>query len=127
MKNRTLPLRVASFAAVLVLAACHKETEVVGQPDDMKEQLANAAPVQLPPSIKSNKTYRCKDNSVIYVTFMTDDLTAAVRDKESDPPIATLTAPEKGKAFVTPGYSLSGSSDTVNYLSPKAGEQSCHV
>lgn len=69
--KKTLPL--TAVAALLALAACNSKPaapEVVdSNPDPMANQLANAAPVELPPSIKSEQTMRCKDNSLAYVTF----------------------------------------------------------
>ena len=66
--NRNLSLIVTAAAA---LAACQSEPEVVGgQPDPMKEELAKAAPVELPPAIAATKTYRCKDNSLVRIDWL---------------------------------------------------------
>jgi hypothetical protein len=99
-------------------------------PDPQAEALKNAPPVELPPAIKAAKTYRCKDNSLVYISFLTDDVSAMVRDKQEEPPVATLKAPAPGKPFVGvgdtgKGFSLSGSGDTVSYTSPDGGTQSC--
>ena len=78
-----LYLPMIAMAGVALLSACNKndEPEVVGGPaDPMAEQLANAAPVELPPSVKATKQYRCKDNSLYFVDFMTDDKTANFDD-----------------------------------------------
>lgn len=118
----------AAFLAAALLSAsgCNKEPEVVdANPDPQAEQLAKAPPVTLPPPIRESKTYRCKDNSVIYVSFLADDVTALVRDKEEEPPIATLKAPKAGEPFVAEGFSLSGSGDSVTYTSPDSGTLSC--
>lgn len=118
----------APLAALLILAACQTEPEKVGGPDDPQaEALKNAAPVELPPSIKQARSYRCRDNSLLHVTFMSDDVTALVRDKEEEPPRSTLKAPTAGQPFVAEGYSLSGSGETVTYKSPDAPSQSCHT
>lgn len=122
------PLFVAAFAAAtLSLAACgQSEPEVVNTVvDPQAEELAKAPPVELPPAIKSTKTYRCKDNSLVYATFMTDEVTAAVRDKQEEPPLATLKAETPGGPFKAEGFALSGSGDTVTYTSPDSGTQSC--
>jgi hypothetical protein len=79
----------------------------------------------LPPAIRESKTYRCKDNSLVYVSFLDDDLTAMVRDKQEEPPIATLKAPEPGRPFVAEGFSLSGSGASVTYTSPDSGTLTC--
>lgn len=129
MHHQPRILAAAAPLALLALAACNTEPEtvVVNSYDPQAEALKNAPPVALPPSIKMSKTYRCKDNSLVYVTFLTDDTTAAVRDKQEEPPVATLTAPAPGEPFVSEGYRLSGSGETVSYTSPDGGTQTCHT
>ncbi len=126
------PLLITACAASLALIGCQKpEPEVVqSNVDQQAEALKSAPPVELPPAIKAAKTYRCKDNSLVYVSFMTDDVTVAVRDKQEEPPVATLKAPAPGQAFVGQGdsgkgFSLSGSGDNVTYTSPDSGTQTC--
>ncbi len=121
-------LTAASVAALVMLGACQSEPEVIGGPvDPQAEALKNAPKVELPPAIRESKTYRCRDNSLVYVNFMSDGVTANVRDREEEPPVATLRAPAAGEAFVAEGYSLSGSGDTVTYDSPDTGAQSCRA
>lgn len=121
-------LAAACAAAFASLSACSPEPEVIdAAPDPQAAELAKAPPVELPPAIRASKTYRCKDNSLVYVTFFTDDVTAAVRDKQEEPPVATLKAPAAGQAFVSEGYSLSGSGDSVTYTSPDSGTQTCNA
>jgi hypothetical protein len=69
-----------TLAAAAALAGCNKEnhTIVAGPPDD--EQNAAHAPVALPPSITATKVYRCADNQVVYVNWMSDG-SANVKDK----------------------------------------------
>jgi hypothetical protein len=118
--------RSAGLVALLMLQACSQEPEVVeSNPDPDAAELAKAAPVTLPPAIRESKTYRCKDNSLVYVSFMDDNLTAMVRDKQEEPPLATLKAPEPGKPFVADGFSLSGSGASVTYTSPDSGTLTC--
>jgi len=132
MTNTRL-LAAAPLAACFVLGACQSEPVVVGQAaDPQAEALKNAAPVQLPPSIKMARTYRCKDNSVVHISFMSDDVTAMVRDKEEEPPRATLKASAPGAAFEGQGqqgqgFKLSGSGETVTYTSPDSGTQTCRA
>lgn len=93
---RTISLIAAS---ALALAACNKEdhTIVAGeQPDPMATELANAAPVTLPPAIKASKSYRCKDNSLLYVDWYDDGSARVKKDKaEAGTQIA---APVEGTA-----------------------------
>jgi hypothetical protein len=119
-------LAAASTAALFFLAACNTQPEQVGGPvDTQAEALKNAPPLQNMPSIKAEKTYRCKDNSLVYVSFLTDDVTALVRDKQEEPPVATLKAPAPGQPFVAEGFSLSGSGANVTYDSPDSASQTC--
>ena len=70
MTRTTLLITLAAAAA---LAGCNKEdhTIVAGPPDDNLSSPANG-PVALPPSITASKVYRCADNTVVYVNWMSD-------------------------------------------------------
>ncbi|MET0249433.1 MAG: hypothetical protein ABW164_06860 [Sphingobium sp.] len=122
-----IPLAVAAFG---LLSACNKndEPEVVGGPaDPLAAQLANAGEVQLPPSVKLTRQYRCKDNSLLFVDFLSDDKTAHLRTKK-DGPATTLSAPEAGQAFAAEGgYAISGQGETVDITVPGKSAQSCHI
>ena len=123
-------LPLIAVAGLTLLSACNKsdEPEVVGGPaDPMAEQLANAAPVELPPSVKATKQYRCKDNSLYFVDFMTDDKTANFRTKKGGEP-TQLKAAEAGQPFTAEGgYEVSGQADEVQIAVPGKNAQSCHV
>jgi hypothetical protein len=131
MTNTPL-LATAATAALILLAGCQSEPIKVGEgADPQAEALKNAPKVALPPTMK-DKTYRCKDNSVVYVSFSSDNLTAMVRDKEEEPPRTTLKAPAPGQPFEgqgpeAKGFKLSGSGDTVTYTSPDSGTQTCRA
>jgi hypothetical protein len=120
-------LAAASLAALSLLAACNSQPVVVGETaDPQAEALKNAPPVQLPPSIKVAKTYRCRDNSLVHVTFMTDNTTAVVRQREgSEPPVATLRAPAAGQPFTADGYTIEGDGANITYTSPSKGRLTC--
>lgn len=123
-------LPLIALASVALLSACNKsdEPEVVGGPaDPMAAQLANAAPVELPPSVKANKQYRCKDNSLIFVDFMSDDKTALLRT-EKNGTATSLKAAEAGQPFTAEGgYEVKGSGNDVTITVPGKGAQACHV
>jgi len=97
MTNR-LPL--VALAAALTLSACNKQdhTIVAGNvPDPMANQLANAAPVELPPAITASKSYRCTDNSVVYIDWLSNGA-ARVKKSATDIP-GTEIAAEDAKAI----------------------------
>ncbi|MBV9843253.1 MAG: hypothetical protein JOY99_17245 [Sphingomonadaceae bacterium] len=122
-------LRTAAFAALATLAACDNKptTIVAGPPDDMQAQLNTAKPVELPPAMEASKSYRCKDNSVVYVDWFTGGKQASLRSKKDGSP-TVLKADEAGKPLTAAGgYSLTGSStaSSVTVEQPGKGKQSC--
>lgn len=126
MKTR-FTLMFAAGSALLALSACNTEPETIhagGPRDDMAEELANAAPVELPPSVKESKTYRCKDNSLVFVDFLSDDKSANIRLEKNGTP-TQVKAPEAGQPMVAEGYSLSGSGASVTLELPGKGSQAC--
>ena len=125
--QRTHFFAAALFAASLSVAACNSEPEVIeANNDPMKEELAKAPPVELPPSIQASRTYRCKDNSLVYIDFMSNDTAIVRKGKGAEPPIATVTAETAGGAYKSAeGYTVSGNSAQITYTSPNGGSQSC--
>ncbi len=91
-------LFAAAAMLLLPLAACDQKTETVTTqaPDPQAEELAKAPKVELPPSIKASVTFRCKDNSLAYVDFMSGDKIAELRtEKDGAPKGITLAQPGK--------------------------------
>lgn len=126
--QKTHMLAAATIASALTLAACNSEPEVVSinKYDPMAEALENAAPVAPPPMIQASHTYRCRDNSLIYVDFYTNN-TASVRTERGQPPVATLTAENGQPPYVAEGYSISSSGEQIEYSAPGKGEQTCRA
>lgn len=116
------------MAAFLALAGCGGETSTtVDTANDTAE--LNAANVATPasiPMIKAQKIYRCKDNSVAYVDFMTDDMTANLRAGK-DGKVTVLKAPAAGEAFEADGNKLVGNGEEVTITLSGKGAQSCHT
>jgi hypothetical protein len=89
-----------TIAAAAALAGCNnKDHTIVAGPDEGATNTAANAPVTLPPSIAASKVYRCANNSVVYVNWMSDG-SATVRDKPDAAPtaIAAGSADLKGDA-----------------------------
>ncbi|SMF61677.1 hypothetical protein [Allosphingosinicella indica] len=120
-------LAAAPVAALFALAGCNTEPEtiVAGQDDPQAADLAEAPPVELPPSIAATRTYRCKDNSLLYADYYTNN-TVQVRAKRTDEPVI-LTTETGTPPFTAEGYSISANADQVTYTAPGKGTQSCHV
>ena len=96
-----------TLAVAAALAGCNENhTIVAGGPDEGNDSnVAAIAPVALPPSITASKAYRCKDNKLVYIDWMSD---GTARVKKTREEIGTT---------VTPGNELKGDSaaKTVNY------------
>ena len=118
---------------LLAVAACKPETITGGeQPDPMKDELANAAPVELPPSIVASKTYRCKDNSLVQIDWLSENKGAYVHgDNQTQTHVKPAEAVD-GKPASTDltaegGFLLKGNAtaSTVNLTLPGKGAQAC--
>lgn len=119
-------IAAAGLAASLALAACSNEPEtIVGERyDPQAEALANAAPVELPPSIQASRTYRCRDNSLVYADFFTND-TVRVRLGERSAEPTVLTAEGGNPPYTAEGYSLSANATEISFTAPGRGSQTC--
>ena len=118
------PIAAATIAALLSLSACSNEPEVVDtNPDPMKDELAKAGPVEAPPMIQASRTYRCKDNSLVYIDFYTNN-TAQFRTEKGGQ-ATTLTAAEAGQPFTAEGYSVSANAPQIQLTAPGKGSLSC--
>jgi hypothetical protein len=73
--------------------------------------------------IQANRTYRCKDNSLLYADFYTND-TVEVRSAKDQPP-TILTAPAGQPPYTAEGYSLSANEAQISYTAPGKGTQTC--
>ena len=126
MKIKLLPIAAAS--ALLALAACNTEPETItgkGTQDDMAAELANAAPVELPPSIAASKSMRCGDNSLVFVDFFQGDKQVQLKTAK-DGPGTMLKAPAAGEPYVAEGgYKLTGNAKTATVVTPKEGTRTC--
>ena len=124
-------LPMTAVAALLVLAACNSKPaspEVLdSNPDPMATTLANAAPVELPPAIKSEKTLRCKDNTLVYVTFFQGDKQANVRTKEGGTPTKLVAEVAGAPKTAEGGWSMTGGETSVTLTQPGKSAQVGHA
>ena len=117
-----------TLAAAAALAGCHKHTIVAGPPEDDNNTAANAN-VQLPPSIVATKLYRCADNSVVTVDYLSDGKSANVRAGK-DTTSTQVMAPEAGQPMTAAGgYSVEGSKDSssAKIAVPGHSSQTCNA
>jgi hypothetical protein len=129
---RKLSLIVIGSAA---LVACNSESHtIVGgeQPDPMKDELAKAAPVELPPAIVASKTYRCKDNSLVRIDWLQGGKGAYLHGEGQDqthlkPAEVAEGQPASTDLVAEGGYVLKGeaTASTVNLTVPGKGSLAC--
>ena len=123
------PLLTAA-AALLPLAACNQPTlrekqEAAAANEAAQANLAAAA-APLPPVMRAEKSFRCKDNSLAFVTFFEGDTQAVVRDKQ-DGPATVLTAAKAGDPLTAAGgWSMTGKETGVELTRPGKPAISCH-
>jgi hypothetical protein len=117
-----------SLVAAAALAGCNNSDHniVVGPDTDNNADVAAEANVALPPSIVATKTYRCGDNSVVQVDWLSDQKSANIRVGE-DSPVTQVTAAEAGKPLTGSGFTVTGSSSgsSITVERPSHGSQSC--
>ena len=125
----TRTLSIALFAAA-ALAGCNKPApteinDMSGSDTNVEANATNIA-ASMPPAIVASKIYRCKDNSVAYVDWLADGLTANIRAEPNGTP-TRLTAEAAGGALKADGYALIGlpTAKTVTLTRPGKGEQAC--
>lgn len=123
MKKLLLP---TAALALLALGACNnKPTDLTTvSPDPNASELAKRKPVELPPMMTSEGTFRCKDQSVVIVDFFQGDKQVLIKsDKEGS--FTKLTSEKPGDAYKADGYALTGDKGGITLTQPGKPEQAC--
>ncbi len=124
-KDGQMKKLLLALIAPTALAACDQQDHTIVAGGTNAEPV-NTAGVVLPPSIAASKTYRCKDNSLVYIDWLSDNLTANFRAARSDAPVQ-LKAPVMGEPLVAEGYALTGAQAdaSITLTRPGMGAQAC--
>lgn len=124
---RTAPLMAVAAAALL--AGCNQDNTIVAGGPDTSDPAAQAlqanGPIALPPSVAASKTYRCADNSIVHVDWLSDGKSANVRTDKGG--TVSVTAAEAGQPMTGgTGYSVAGTADAASAKIATGGAvQSC--
>src|SRR5438270_12301280 len=118
-----------TLAAAAALAGCNKQshTIVAGPPEYNDPNAASNGPVTLPPAVAASKTYRCDDDTIVYVDWLADNKSANVRTEKAGKP-TQVTAANVGKPMsAAGGYSVAGtaSASSAKIAVPGHPSQSC--
>lgn len=130
--------------SMLALAACNNsETPEAGE--STETATATAAPIEMPPAITATGTYRCADNTILYVDFLGKNEAADIRIGDKSATAVRVTAPtqmapaEPAADATTPAdaapegpmksadgeTSLSGEGKQINVKLAGKGAQTC--
>ena len=126
---KLIPTLAIATAALLPLAACNnkQKADAANAAAAANEADAAAMAVEMPPAIRADKTFRCKDNSLAYVTFFEGDKQAVVKE-EQDGPATVLKAATAGDPLTAEGgWKLTGDEKGVTLTRPGKTAISCHV
>jgi hypothetical protein len=138
-------LLILASLSMLALAACNKSETPAADGSADTATATPAAPVVLPPAITASGTYRCGDNTILYVDFLGKNEAADIRvgDKAAAAVRVTAAAPEAPAAGAAPAApaadakpagpmksadgktSLSGSGKQINVKLADKGAQTC--
>lgn len=134
-------LLILAPLSMLALAACNK-TETPAEGEAGADTAATAAPIEMPPAITASGTYRCADNTILYVDFLGNNEAADIRVGDKAATAVRVTAPvaeapAAGAATATEATpagplksadgesSLSGSGAQINVKLAGKGAQTC--
>ncbi|HEX8526466.1 hypothetical protein [Allosphingosinicella sp.] len=122
---RNLITSAAAIAALVGLSACNSEPKAEAGNNSAANSASAKAPVELPPSIEKSRIYRCRDNSLVYVDFLTNG-TAAVRTSQTGVP-TSLSTEGGNPPYSAEGYSVSANADQATIAVPGRAAQSCRA
>lgn len=128
--------------SMLALAACNKTETPAVEGDATAAAEAPATPVEMPPAITSQATFRCADNTIVHVDFLgqneaadirVGDKTAAAIRVKAEAPAAPSDGAETPAAEAPAGplksadgsTMLSGSGKQINLKLADKGAQTC--
>jgi hypothetical protein len=76
-RSRTILALVAAAA----LAGCNNDDHTIVAGPGADDEPMNNVGVVLPPSIQASKAYRCKDNSLLYIDWLSDGTARVKKDR----------------------------------------------
>ena len=104
--SRTFTL--LAIAAAAALAGCNNQTQAeTDAANEAANQAANAN-IKLPPAIVASHKYRCKDNSLVSIDWLSDGTANSARATPEGGAVLTLAQAEAGGAYTADGTSLTG-------------------
>jgi hypothetical protein len=97
-----------TIAAVAALAGCNNQTQAENEAANQAAHEAANANIKLPPAIVGSHKYRCKDNSVVSIDWLSDGTTNSARATPEGGAAVTLTQAEADGPYTADGTTLTG-------------------
>ena len=105
--NRTFT--IFAVVAAAALAGCDKQDHTIqAGPADPMANVSMNADIKLPPAIVANHKYRCKDNSVVQIDWLSDGTVNSARVTPQGGATVDLAQVEAGGPYTAEGASLTG-------------------
>ena len=108
---------LVAIAAAAALAGCNNQSQA--ETDAANEAANNAANanVKLPPAIVASHKYRCKDNSLVAIDWLSDGTSNSARATPEGGTVVTLAQAEADGPYTAEGASLTGDpqAESVTY------------
>ena len=126
-RRMTRPALALLIAGTALVSACNKGHTITSD-DDNNANAAAPKNVELPPMIQAAKSYRCGDNSTVYVDWMSDKKSANIRTSQAGSP-NHVSADAEGQPMSGNGYTLEGAfaGSSVKVTLPGKGTQTCEA
>ncbi len=145
LRQRPLPMTkkhlLLAPLSMLALAACNSSNTPSTTEATTDTVAAAPAAIEMPPAITATGTYRCADNTILYVDFLGKNEAADIRISDKSAIAVRVTAPKAdapaADAAPTPAEpaaplvsadgqsSLSGSGKQINVKLADKGAQTC--
>ncbi|MDX3910690.1 MAG: hypothetical protein QHC67_12860 [Sphingobium sp.] len=119
-RNPTAALLVLLASTTVALTGCGQDAGTDGAENNATENVQ----VTLPPAIKASHPYRCEDNSIVTIDFLSDDVTINLR---SEGTISQLKAPAPGEPFTDGKQMVAGDGTTIELTRPGKEPETCKM
>jgi hypothetical protein len=104
----TRKITFITIAAAAALAGCNNQTEAENAAANEAATTAANANVKLPPAIVASHKYRCKDNSLVSVDWLSDGTSNSARVTPEGGAAVTFAQAEADGPYTAEGASLTG-------------------
>jgi uncharacterized lipoprotein NlpE involved in copper resistance len=101
-------ITLVAIAAAAALAGCNNQSQAEAEAANQAANEAANANVKLPPAIVGSHKYRCKDNSLLAIDWLSDGTENSARVTPEGGAAMTLAQAEAGGPYAAEGVSLTG-------------------